>query len=113
MGDHLPIHPSRALESMRNSDFDTKSAIGEAIDNSLYLAYEEAGTPYGQGASGFQRWIAELDGKVEEGTEGPSFQDGPIPTYNEIEFQELNIDWSPIGKMNHLWSEMDEITDEK
>lgn len=35
MGEHLPIHPSRALESMRNSDFDTKSAIGEAIDNSL------------------------------------------------------------------------------
>lgn len=30
-----PVHASLALESMRNSDFDTKSALGELIDNSI------------------------------------------------------------------------------
>jgi len=30
-----PVHVGRALESLRNSDFDTLSAIGEVIDNSI------------------------------------------------------------------------------
>lgn len=30
-----PVHVGRALESLRNSDFDTVSAIGEVIDNAL------------------------------------------------------------------------------
>lgn len=32
---HIPVHPSLALESMRHSDFDTQSALGELIDNSI------------------------------------------------------------------------------
>lgn len=30
-----PVHVGRALESLRNSNFDTVSAMGEVIDNSL------------------------------------------------------------------------------
>jgi hypothetical protein len=30
-----PVHVGRALESLRNSDFDTLSAVGEVIDNSI------------------------------------------------------------------------------
>src|SRR5438132_655627 len=30
-----PVHVGRALESLRNSDFNTLSAVGEVIDNSM------------------------------------------------------------------------------
>lgn len=35
LSDVPPVHPGLALESMRNSSFDTFSAIGELVDNSI------------------------------------------------------------------------------
>ena len=35
MGSVNIVHVGRALESLRNSSFDTVSAIGEVIDNSI------------------------------------------------------------------------------